>query len=199
MNGEIIESQCGIIQIVSGPCNCREDTPTPAPTAGAVETTPQPTSPSEPTMPSPSTPSTPEPTNPPILTTGPPVELNDPECINSITAGKEDNALVELLIKIQFDMDPMETGWYIADSLYQCFRVGVPALTYRDDLQSVEERVLVVGGIEYMFVIEDAAGNGMTAGSRQGSYTVSHNDVVLVAGGGDFGSEQQTFFTAPER
>ena len=195
-NGEIIESQCGIIQIVSGPCNCREDTPTVAP--AAVETTPEPTieattpqpSPSEPTMPTP--PTTPRPTN------GPPTDLNNPECIESITAGKEDSALVELVVKIQFDLNPMETGWYIADSLYECFRIGVPALTYRG-IQSVEERVLVVGGIEYMFVIEDSAGNGMTSGGRQGSYTVSHNDIVLVAGGGDFESEQQTFFTAPER
>jgi hypothetical protein len=162
---------------------------TPTPTT----TTPRPTSgprPSEPTV---------EPSQRPPVGTLPPADLNNPECILSITAGKEDSALIEVTVNIQFDANPQETGWYLADDEYQCFRVGVPALTYREDLQSVEDRVLIVGGVRYMFVMEDTNGDGMSSGSRPGSYTVSHGDTVLVSGGGDFGYEQQTFFVAPER
>lgn len=115
---------------------------------------------------------------------------------------QDDASLVDVVLSIQFDSKPYETGWYIADENFNCFRVSIPARAYRAGKTSVEETIFLERGVRYMLVMEDEGGDGMCCGVNDddppGSYTLSHGDTILASGEGDFGMEQKTFFTAPE-
>jgi hypothetical protein len=229
--GEFNEGQCGIIQIVSLPCLCEPSNVTSDGDGGddggdddddgggddnddddrpTGETPPAPSPGREPADPT----AAPMPTLPPTSPTPAPIGLTDPQSPECLSRNDNENALVPITISIQFDDSPEDIGWYIADEAYRCFRVGVPALAYSKNLSSVEEVVYVIGGLRYMFVMEDSKGNGLCCGqlvanddggnrtslvSRPGSYSVMSGDVMLVSGGGDFGAKEMNNFTAPER
>lgn len=185
--GGISESQCSIVQLLtSSACDCQELPPSP------TVPTPPPTSapPSGPTT-------APQPTRPPSVTMSPSMMSEGCEPLP-----QDDASLVDVVVSITFDSKPYETGWYIADENYQCFRVGIPAMAYKPGKTSVEERVFLERGARYMFVMEDSQGDGLGGDgdddSVVGSYTVSHGETVLASGEGDFGFEEKTFFTAPE-
>lgn len=205
--GEFSEGQCGIIQIVSLPCLCEpagagsdgdeggDDDESDGGGEGGDDGDSEGGS---------------DNTGP----TSPPFSLTDPQSPDCLNRDDNENALVPITISIQFDDSPEDIGWYIADEAYRCFRVGVPAMAYNKNLTSVEEVVYVIGGLRYMFVIEDSKGDGLCCGrvvgnsnggtatsqvSRPGSYTVMSGDIMLASGGGDFGVQEMNNFTAPER
>ena len=206
-NGDFTEGECGIIQVVSVPCLCE-----PA-NATAVEDGPANDTPSFSPARNPSQPTV-EPIDslPPNVPTLPPFQFTNSTSSECASRSDNDAMLVPITVRIQFDASPEDIGWYIADDAYKCFRVGVPALAYDKNLSSVEEVVYVIGGLRYMFVIEDSQGNGLCCGrvpennggtntnqaSRPGSYSVMSGDTMLVSGGGDFGSQELSNFTAPE-
>ncbi|KAG7367791.1 peptidase S1 and S6 chymotrypsin/Hap family protein [Nitzschia inconspicua] len=179
--GEISKTQCGIVQVMtSSACGCRALPPTPT-----VPTIP-------PTRPPLSVPTT----RPPSVTMSP--SLLSADCEPLL---QDETLLVDVVVSIRFDSKPNETGWYIADEDYNCYRVGIPALAYRAGTTSVNETVFLERGSRYMFVMEDIGGDGLCCGNNDdevGSYTLSHGDVVLASGQGDFGLEETTFFTVPD-
>jgi hypothetical protein len=114
---------------------------------------------------------------------------------------RDDSQLVDVIVSIQFDSKPYETGWFISDESRSCFRVGIPAMAYRPGQTSVEERVFLTRGGRYILVMEDSYGDGLCCGDDDespGSYTLTSGDVVLASGEGDFGFEEVTSFTAPD-
>ena len=68
----------------------------------------------------------------------------------------------------------------------------MPIGTYSLIAESITEVVTLVAGAEYVFVIEDSYGDGLFP---PGFYTVSQDGVVLVSGGGNFGSSEVQAFT----
>jgi hypothetical protein len=179
---EISETQCGIVQLMTASaCYCQMLPPTPT-----VPTLP----PTRPPLSSPTT-------RPPSVTMSPSLLSEDCEPLP-----QDESLLVDVVVTIQFDSKPYETGWYIADENFNCFRLGIPALAYKAGTTNVEETVYLERGTRYMFVMEDSTGDGMCCGDGDddppGSYTLSHGDTVLASGEGDFGFEEKTFFTAPE-
>lgn len=99
--------------------------------------------------------------------------------------------MVNVTVKIEFDNNSDEIGWYIADENQACYRVGI--LNYPVGLDKTDDRVELRSGEEYIFVIESVSGNGL----GKGSYSVESGNVVLASGMGDFGHKDHTLFTAP--
>lgn len=180
--------QCLLFQIVSLPCQCEPISP------DAIVPTPSP------------------------LSTLPP---DDPPPAQSIEDGDDENTgedenvpeecqyllvdasnLIPVDLTIQFDNAPTDIGWYIADSQLLCYRLGVPAGAYQADTVAMTETIPLVGGVEYVFVIESAAGDGLAGGSggaAPGSYNLTAFDgnITLASGGGNFGSEERNVFIVP--
>jgi hypothetical protein len=206
--GEFNEGQCGIIQVVSLPCLCEPSNVT----SGGDEEGSEGGDGGNDGGEGGSDGEGGDGNNSPVL---PPISLvADPQSPGCFGRSENDNALVPITISIQFDDSPEDIGWYIADEAYQCFRVGVPAMAYNKNMSSVDEVVYVIGGLRYMFVMEDTKGNGLCCGrivgngfdgnstsqvSRPGSYSITSGDRMLFSGGGDFGYQAMTNFTAPER
>jgi hypothetical protein len=197
-DGEIDESQCSIVQLLtSSACDCQFLPPSPTimtipPTRPPLGS--QPSAPSAAIAPSAPTSAT----RPPSVTMSPSMlSLEDCEPFP-----QDDDMLVDVIVSIQFDSKPSETGWYIADESQSCFRVGIPAMAYKSGQTSVDERVFLKRGGRYILVMEDSNGDGLCCGNTDeespGSYTLTYGDTVLATGGGDFGFEETTLFTAPD-
>ncbi|MVO09262.1 hypothetical protein GOQ30_08845 [Flavobacterium sp. TP390] len=109
-------------------------------------------------------------------------------------------------LSIKFDNYPEETAWELYDASFNLIAsggfdasgttiTGYAALGFADQETFSTDFCLESG--DYTFVIYDDYGDGMyTSASVQGNYTVKLQDgTVLVQGGGNFGSFQDTAFT----
>lgn len=119
---------------------------------------------------------------------------------------------VSVFVEINFDSNPTETGWYIADKDLLNFRIGVPTGAYRPEwgfsaYSSVVSQVDLKEGEAYQFTIEDASGNGMCCDStpgvdlcctKSGSYQISLISGEILAGGDALFERNSTiYFTVP--
>jgi hypothetical protein len=184
------------------------DTPTSSPPVSPPPTNPPPvvdlTNP-------PAVAPTPSPASPSGDATLPPNGPPSPPPVTVAEPGIDDeDPLIPVYVIIELDDSPRDIGWFIADENYERFRVGVPSGTYDADQERVEDVVYVQAGQTYMFTIEDSRGNGLGGTSpaagittSAGTYEVAlgpdHGGTTLVTGGGDFGSDETTFFTVPPR
>lgn len=124
--------------------------------------------------------------------TGTPVTGVPPEETNA------PGSTVMLTLTINFDGFAPETAWEITNSTGGTVMM-VPAGTYEPLAESATEEIDVTAGSNYTFTIFDLFGDGMS-NPEGGDYTLSQDvagvEVVLAAGGGNFGSESSTNFTA---
>jgi hypothetical protein len=199
----IVETGCEISAAPPAEWGCPQaPAPEPgAPTSPPVAPTNSPVDltkpPSVAPMPSPASPGATSPPNGPP--SPPPTTVAEPGI-------DDEDPLIPVYVIIEFDDSPRDIGWFIADENYERFRVGVPPGTYDADQERVEVVVYVQAGQTYMFTIEDRIGNGLggsPAETSAGTYEVAlgpgHGGTTLVTGGGNFGSDQTTFFTVPPR
>ena len=186
--------QCLMFQIVSLPCGCEPISP------DAIVPTPSPLS-----------------TLPPDNLANPPAQLvgdagedsMDEDAVDETDLPRECRYMltdkkVPVTITIQFDQSPQDIGWYITDAEELCYRLGVRPGAYQAGMVTMTDTVPLIEGIDYVFVIESEAGDGLGGGgdsnnSAPGSYNVTaFDDIVLATGGGDFGKEQNITFTVPK-
>mmetsp|Transcript_5966 Transcript_5966/g.14768 ORF Transcript_5966/g.14768 Transcript_5966/m.14768 type:complete len:704 (-) Transcript_5966:87-2198(-) len=187
--------QCLLFQIVSLPCGCEPRSP------DAIIPTPAPLS-----------------TLPPDNLANPPAQLvgdaadedgKDEDTVDEKDVPKEcrymlSDTKVAITITIQFDQSPEDIGWYIADSQQLCYRLGVRPGAYQVGTVTMTETVPLIEGIDYVFVIESEAGDGLggvgdSNNSLPGSYNLTaFDDIVLATGSGNFGNEEKTTFTVPK-
>jgi hypothetical protein len=115
----------------------------------------------------------------------------------------ENAVITAVYVIIDFDDSPRDISWFIADDMYEVFRVGVPYGAYGADQEEVSEVVNLEAGKRYMFTIQDLQGNGLSGGSSGGTYQIKLGDedggTELVSGGGDFGSDETIFFEVPPK
>jgi uncharacterized surface protein with fasciclin (FAS1) repeats len=101
-------------------------------------------------------------------------------------------------VAITFDGFAPETGWEITNSTGGIIMM-VPVGTYPPETKSATEEVELMSGSSYTFTIFDLFGDGMS-NPEDGTYTVTQDvegeEVVLVSGGGNFGRQESTNFTA---
>lgn len=101
-------------------------------------------------------------------------------------------------VTINFDGFAPETGWEIIDSTGGTVMM-VPIGTYPPLTETATEEVELMSGSSYTFTIFDLFGDGMS-NPEDGDYSVTQDvegeTVVLVSGGGNFGREESTNFTA---
>jgi hypothetical protein len=91
---------------------------------------------------------------------------------------------------------PQETGWYIEDlTTGREITRRIPG-TYGplESRMEVEETVIVFTGNEYVFVIEDANGDGLCCNEPGTFYFLFAGDVLLGSGGEDFGDFEMILF-----
>lgn len=107
---------------------------------------------------------------------------------------------IPVMVMIQFDDFPKETGWSIESATDGTVLVDVPAGTYQDAGNRVQQTVYLPAGGDYIFHITDTFGDGLCCNSA-GNYLITlgqePNGEVLVSGEGKFESEQQHVFTLP--
>lgn len=114
--------------------------------------------------------------------------------------------MVAVVVVIEFDDFPRETGWLIAEADYDSILAHVPYGAYPVGTRMTEEVVLLEPGKRYFFSIEDKFGNGMCCKDRKaktefenvGRYAVLFNGETIASGSGDFGFAEATYFTIPQ-
>jgi hypothetical protein len=142
-------------------------------------------------------------TNAPAATLPPNGPPTPPPIIPAQPNFGENATITAVYVIIEFDDSPRDIGWFIADEAYEEFRVGVPYGAYDTDQEEVTEVVNLEAGKRYMFTIEDLRGNGLSGGSSGGTYQIKLGDedggAELVSGGGDFGSDETSYFEVPPK
>lgn len=112
----------------------------------------------------------------------------------------ENSTRVPIYVKIIFNESPQHISWFISDIDYANFRVAVPYGAYRPGELVVNDRVMVDGGDDYIFVISNLMGNGL-GGTPPGSFEVfmgrEFDYEVLASGEGDFGDNATYVFNVP--
>lgn len=112
----------------------------------------------------------------------------------------ENSTKIPIYVKILFDEHPEHISWFISDLGYSRFKVGVPYGAYRPGEVVANDRVMVDGGDDYMFVISDLLGDGL-GGESPGSFEVflgrEFEYEVLASGSGDFGENSTFAFSVP--
>jgi hypothetical protein len=98
--------------------------------------------------------------------------------------------MVNVTIDFTFeDTTSAETvGWFLSDPHYECFRIGSRPGAYSS--LAVTEHLSLVGGIEYLFVVE------VDSGIAHGSYNMTSKNVTLAHNliPGNLYNEEGTFF-----
>jgi hypothetical protein len=117
--------------------------------------------------------------------------------------------MVAVVVVIEFDDFPRETGWLIADADFDNIQRNAPYGTYPIGTRIIEEVVLLKPGKRYFFSIEDKFGNGLCCKDRKiakndefasvGQYAVLFNGETIASGKGDFGFAEATFFRIPQQ
>jgi hypothetical protein len=104
----------------------------------------------------------------------------------------------DVTISIHFDDFPFETGWHIAqiehDGEQGRILVNRPIGTY-DHENETQEVIALSKGKDFLFVLEDASGDGISCCKHQGSYSLSMGDKLLVSGGAYFGARRESAFS----
>jgi hypothetical protein len=103
---------------------------------------------------------------------------------------------VDVLVQIDFDSFPPETGWSISSSATGALVANASIGTYVLGETSASEAIMLNVGEEYIFTIEDGYGDGLCCTS-QGTYAVFQSETELVSGGGNFGMSESTPFATP--
>lgn len=96
-----------------------------------------------------------------------------------------------IFVLITFDDYSEETSWEI-------YRQGeanaIFSNSYGNGLTSTNERYCLPAG-EYLFIINDAFGDGMCCDWGEGSYNIILGDGTVVASGGEFATSESSTFT----
>jgi len=104
--------------------------------------------------------------------------------------------MVNVTVEFSFEdtTSAESVGWFLSDPEYECFRVGVSSGNYKS--LSAQEPLRLVGGIEYLFVVEV---DGDASHKPLGTYTVTSNNITLAHNmvNGKFYNEEGTFFVTP--
>ncbi|MEQ8702852.1 MAG: GEVED domain-containing protein [Phaeodactylibacter sp.] len=96
-------------------------------------------------------------------------------------------------ITLNFDLRPQETSWQIRDNSGNVIASGGPYIEQGPMSSLTVTECLPYGCFE--FVIKDTYSDGMCCGSNgNGSYEVRNENGVLLANGGQFGSQEVTPF-----
>lgn len=98
----------------------------------------------------------------------------------------------ELTVTIQLDNYPEETSWKLLDSDDNIIADGGTYANQADG-STVIEKICVESGC-YVFVIEDAYGDGICCSYGNGSYSLVHSNGSILASGGSFSNEELTEF-----
>jgi hypothetical protein len=159
--------------------NMQNETPTPVATLSPVSSPPA-------TFP------TQAPTNLPSVDTLAPVTAAALAITPSPTESTEP-VKVDVVVSIVFDEFQPEIGWAISRVVTGEMVASAPFGSYPFLTETATEVVALIAGEEYVFVIEDDFGDGLSR--PRGTYEVLQGDVVLVMGGGDFGFDEETIFT----
>ncbi len=132
------------------------------------------------------------------LTNNPAITLSFGE-VDGLTLGepttftvREECTGTEGFVLITFDDYSEETSW-------QVFQAGsttpVASNSYAAGQTSTNERICILEPGNYLFVINDAFGDGMCCDFGEGSFQFILGDGTLVGSGGEFGSSESFEFT----
>jgi secreted trypsin-like serine protease len=115
------------------------------------------------------------------------------QAIKIANEARDPTMMVNVTINFAFEdaESANSVGWFLSDPGYECFRVGVAPGTYTS--LDVTEPLRLVGGVEYLFVLE------VDGGQAHGSYNVTSNNATLARNliDGVFYNEEGTFFMTP--
>jgi len=178
-------SECNaILLLTSTVCSCAIETESPSATPSA--------SPSATPSSSPSTVPSVAPTDSPSSSpSASPTQTPETcEAIRIANEAADPTMMVNVTIDFTFkDTESAETvGWFLSDPHYECFRVGSRPGAYSS--LDVTEHLSLVGGIEYLFIVE------VDAGIAHGSYNMTSKNVTLAHNliEGNLYNEEGTFF-----
>ena len=199
--GEISEgSICqSVLLMASSVCNCAYATTSPTSSPSKSPTTSPTTSPSSHPSVTPTNSPTLQPSVSPtvlpsVSPTHSPTKTQD-TCDAIDIANQERDPAMMVNVKITFAFEDLNAansvGWYISDPHYKCFRVGVANGRYSN--REVIEELSLVGGVEYLFVLD-------VDGKRaSGSYSLTSKNVTLGQNliPGVIYDDEGTFFKTP--
>ena len=117
-----------------------------------------------------------------------PSELPSPLGLPSMIPSLHPTISTSIQVKIKFDNNATQTGWYITSENGNRIIERLPGYYTGNDTLTITESVnLDDAAGNYTFTILDSDGNGLCCNEGVGFYSINANDGQLIFGEGQFG------------